>query len=139
MQRMLAASLVAVMAATACNGGTPVEDAGTTAAPDAACSPSGTELEVSSAAPGEPNAFSEECLAAPAGEEFTIRFENPDDEQHNIAIFEGTDATGENLFRGDIFEGGDTKTHRVDPLEAGIYFFHCDVHPEEMTGQFVVE
>jgi hypothetical protein len=35
--------------------------------------------------------------------------------------------------------GPDTAIYEVDPIEAGIYTFRCDVHPQAMFGQFVVE
>lgn len=75
----------------------------------------------------------------PAGQPSTITFENRDPGvQHNIAIFPSEDDLSEPLFRGDIISGPDTVTYEIPPLEAGTYYFHCDVHPQ-MSGRVVVE
>ena len=42
------------------------------------------------------------------------------------------------LFQGETFAGPDEQTYQVDPLQAGDFFFRCDVHPTQMTGTFVV-
>lgn len=98
------------------------------------CAPAGTELRV--AALGI--AFDARCLAAPAGQPFTIAFENLDvGIQHNVSIARD-EAFEDKVFAGDIFEGSETRTYRVGPLAAGNYFFRCDVHPVAMVGVFVV-
>jgi plastocyanin len=82
-------------------------------------------------------AFQQPCLVAAAGAPFTINFDNQDSGlQHNIAIFTNDTAT-DNLFRGDVITGVDTTTYDVKPLDAGSYFFHCDIHPT-MTGTLAV-
>jgi plastocyanin len=82
------------------------------------------------------------CISVPAGAPFQIRFDNQDDAtavgQHNIAIFPSANDLANPLFRGDLVSGPAEVTYDVDALEAGQYFFHCDVHPQ-MTGQVVAE
>lgn len=78
-------------------------------------------------------AFDTSCIDAPAREPFTIAFDNQDaGVQHNIAIYTD-DTAAENLFRGDIVTGPDQIDYTVPGLDAGEYFFQCDVHPT-MTG-----
>lgn len=82
--------------------------------------------------------FDTDCLAAPAGKPFTIVFDNQDPSiPHNLSIYTDDGAT-ESLYTGEIVTGPDVVTYRVDALEAGTYFFRCDVHPTTMTGTFVV-
>jgi len=93
------------------------------------CRPSAT-IHVSASG----DAFDTDCLAAPAGQEFDIVFDNEDTDQHNVAIYDGPDT----LFRGDIFQGPKTETYHVPALEPGSYTFQCDVHTF-MKGTFKVE
>lgn len=86
---------------------------------------------------GENIQFDEDTLETAAGEPFTITFDNQDDGiPHNVAIYE-TDAMQDALFEGEIFNGVETRTYEVDALEAGSYFFVCDVHPN-MNGTLEV-
>jgi plastocyanin len=78
-------------------------------------------------------AFQPTQLEAAAGEPLVINFDNRDSVQHNVAIFKGVDATGQNVFRGDLLTGPRTVTYQVPAQEPGSYFFLCDVHPT-MTG-----
>jgi plastocyanin len=81
--------------------------------------------------------FENGCLVAPAGKPFEITFDNEDaGVQHNIQIFTDSSAT-DSLFQGELVTGVATTTYPVDALDAGTYFFHCDVHPT-MTGQIAV-
>jgi plastocyanin len=75
----------------------------------------------------------------PTGGKVTIHFDNKDATvQHNIAVFKGTDATGDLIFRGDLVTGPATKDYTFDAPPPGTYFFHCDVHPTQMTGTITV-
>lgn len=99
----------------------------------ATCSPSGTSLSLVA----DNIRFDKECLAAPAGRPFTIAYENRQSLPHNLVILESHTAT-DVMFRADIFTGPRTVTLQVPALEAGTYAFHCEVHPSQMQGTFVV-
>jgi cytochrome c oxidase subunit 2 len=100
-----------------------------------------------SGCPNDPNplsissldiAFDKNCLAAPGGRPFQIKFDNEEAVPHNIAVFKGNDANGENVFRGEVFSGPREVDYPVRALQAGSYFFHCDVHPQAMKGKLIV-
>jgi plastocyanin len=92
----------------------------------ATCNPSGTELHIA-VLESRPGTFNTDCLAAPAGEPFTIQFDNQDTSSlgnHNIHIFGGGA-----LFVGDIARHGTSITYEVGALEAGTYQFRCGRAP----------
>jgi plastocyanin len=80
--------------------------------------------------------FDTGCIEVPAGEPFTIAFGNEDPDQHNVAIYQNDQDLTDPLFRGDIFGGPDTMDYSVPRLDAGEYYFQCDVHPT-MNGTVV--
>jgi plastocyanin len=83
-------------------------------------------------------AFSTTSLTLPSGKA-TIDFKNQDTSPHNVHIFDGADATGASLFAGEIVNPGGSAQYKVTGLVAGkTYFFHCDVHPAQMTGKVTV-
>jgi plastocyanin len=79
-------------------------------------------------------AFQPTHLTVPAGRPFTIRFDNRDTVQHNVAIYDDPGFSGEPLFNGEIVTGPIEVDYQVGPLEAGTYPFHCVVHPN-MIGE----
>ena len=103
------------------------------------CEPSGTTLTIAAPPGAAGNGFDTDCLAAPAGEAFTIDFDNQDTGQiHNVGIYQSPG--GEAFFQGETITAPDTATYEVEPIdEAGQYHFQCDVHPTTMTGTFVVQ
>lgn len=81
-------------------------------------------------------AFDVNELTVPAGEPFTIEFDNREAVAHNVAILKGT----EPLFQGEIFTGPGVRTYVVDALPPGEYTFICQVHPiAAMTGTLTVQ
>ena len=87
-------------------------------------------------------AFDPTCLVAPAGEDFTINFDNEDPAatvgQHNIAIaVDEASVLEDPIFDGELVTGPATVEYAVPAMDEGSYFFHCDVHPS-MTGALTV-
>jgi plastocyanin len=125
---------IAVAAVLAAGGGAGIRPA---AADDMkmgpTCSPAGTSLALTA----QDHKFDKGCLAVPAGDSFTIRFDNKDNDRHNVAILPSHTATT-TLFQGDIVAGPKSLTYNVPALKAGTYHFHCEVHPNLMNGVFVV-
>ena len=83
-------------------------------------------------------AFEQTELNAPAGTPFKIDFDNKDSGvPHNVTIHKDS-ATGQEVFKGDIFNGPAKRTYDVPALDAGAYAFVCTVHPN-MTGSLTVK
>jgi plastocyanin len=96
----------------------------------------GTELELAA----ENTSYDVSELTAPAGAEITLVFDNDDEGvQHNFSLYE-TEESEDPLFPGEIITGIDTVNYEFTaPEDPGTYHFHCDVHPTQMTGDFIVE
>jgi plastocyanin len=76
-------------------------------------------------------AFVQTTWAGPADTPFTIAFINSDaGVPHNIAL---KDSSGAEVWKGEIFNGVETRVYEVPALPAGQYTFICSVHPN-MTG-----
>jgi plastocyanin len=105
----------------------------TTSPADGAGSP--VELELVA----ENTSYDPTELMAPAGVEVTVVFDNDDpDIQHNFALFESEDALDDPIFTGETITGVDTTDYVFTaPQEPGTYFYHCDIHPTAMTGDFI--
>lgn len=109
-----------------------------------ACAPSGSSTAIAVAAPTGASAsgFDKKCLAVAAGKAFTVTFSNDDTGvPHNWALFSDAAATqrvGGAPSPGDIVAAGSKQTYNLKALQAGTYYFHCDIHPTTMNGTFVV-
>ena len=84
-------------------------------------------------------AFDAKTLTAPAGSTVVMTFVNKDNDMpHNFALYTDSTATTK-IFAGDFVTGPKTVTYTFTvPSKPGDYFFRCDIHPELMTGTFVV-
>jgi cytochrome c oxidase subunit 2 len=97
--------------------------------------PSGGAGQVTLELTAKDVAYDKQTLEAPADQPFTIKFQNNDQGiSHNVSIH---DASGQEVFKGEIFPGVDARTYPVQPLKAGTYTFSCTVHPA-MTGTLTV-
>jgi plastocyanin len=76
-------------------------------------------------------AFDTDTISMPADEPATLTFDNRDSQPHNIAIY-ADDSLSEAFFQGEIVTA-ETVEYPIPPLEAGEYYFQCDVHPS-MNG-----
>ncbi|MFB3764781.1 MAG: cupredoxin domain-containing protein [Methanotrichaceae archaeon] len=85
-------------------------------------------------------AFDKNTITVPAGAKVTINFNNKDSGvPHNFAAYTDSSATT-TIFKGNVITGPAKTTYVFTaPSQAGTYFFRCDIHPTQMTGQFVVE
>lgn len=116
----LAGALIAVLAACGSSTARPAVD------PDSA------DVTVTST----DMVFDTDTITVAAGEAFTVALVNEDAMPHNIAMYTD-DSASESLFVGDMVTDG-TITYEIHALDAGEYFFRCDLHPD-MIGTFVVE
>jgi plastocyanin len=84
--------------------------------------------------------FDQDTITVPAGARVVMEFINHDPDPHNFALYETEEAQNV-IFQGEIITGPDeTITYEFDaPEEPGTYFFRCDPHPVQMTGQFIVQ
>lgn len=111
------------------SGGPPASAGGGTAGGGATPAPSLPAADVTVTA--ENIAFTETSLTIPAGKPFTLAFDNRDaGTTHNVAIH---DASGAELFKGEIITGPKVVVYNVPAIPAGTYTFVCSVHPN-MTG-----
>lgn len=86
-------------------------------------------------------AFDKDCLSEPANKPFTVTFDNQDaGVPHNVVFFKGSNAQAPLAFRGGLpFPGPKVEAYHVPALAPGRYFYHCDAHPDSMTGTLVVK
>jgi plastocyanin len=84
--------------------------------------------------------FDLSVLEVAAGKAFSIVLDNQDDGiPHNVAIHEGdAENVGAEIWKGDLFEGVETRTYSVPALDAGTYAFICSIHPN-MVGTLTVK
>lgn len=127
------------------NGGTPGSP-GPSAGSGAPPPTSGASGGQPSGAPGSPPpdggpadvtvqakdiAFVESTWTGPAGKPFKLAFDNEDaGVPHNIAI---KDASGAEVFKGEVFNGPETRVYDIPELPAGQYTYVCSVH-SNMSG-----
>jgi plastocyanin len=84
--------------------------------------------------------FNVRTITVPVDAEVTLILDNQDaGVPHNFALY--TDSTTRtSLYVGPIFTGIETREDTFrGPATPGNYFFRCDVHPDTMTGTFVVQ
>ena len=104
------------------------------------CEPEGADVTVTAEPGASANGFEEDCLAAASGQAFSVTFGNNDDGvPHNWTLY--ADNSAEEVLGGagsatEIITGPDETTYDVDALDAGQFYFQCDLHTN-MNGTFV--
>jgi len=116
------AALAAVLAA--CSG--------TSAAPTPAPSADPDALRISS----KDLTFSTDRLVALAGKAFQIVYDNQESAPHNVAIY-ADQGYSQKVLVEEPFSGPKVVTYSVPALDAGTYFFRCDLHTD-MKGTIEV-
>lgn len=136
---ILAVLLLSTLAFTACSSGDDDDD-GNGATQTGAGAQTGAEGgSTMLTIVAESNRFDKDELRAPANTEVTLELENKDaGVLHNVSIYESSDVS-ETIYQGELFTGEATQTYTFETPDAGEYFFRCDVHPDTMTGTFIVE
>jgi plastocyanin len=81
--------------------------------------------------------FNTQCLAAPANQPFTITYDIRGG-RHGLQVLESHTATT-SFFEVEPTQGPTTVTVPGRALPPGKYAFHCQVHPQTMSGTFVVK
>ncbi|HZA20907.1 MAG TPA: cupredoxin domain-containing protein [Actinomycetota bacterium] len=74
--------------------------------------------------------FAETSLSVPAGEEVEVQFTNEGEAEHSFTV--------EDLEVEVEADGGESATTTFT-ADAGTYEFHCEYHPDQMTGELTVE
>jgi plastocyanin len=84
-------------------------------------------------------AFNTSKITVPAGSSVTINFDNRDPNiPHNFAAYTDNSAN-KAIFIGEIITGPSKIAYTFTaPTAPGSYFFRCDIHPSQMTGDLVV-
>jgi plastocyanin len=83
--------------------------------------------------------FTTRSLTAAAGQPVQLTFDNKDaGVLHDVAFYTNSSATTL-IYQTDMTTGPAVKTFDFTaPTAPGNYFFRCNVHPDTMTGSFVV-
>jgi mono/diheme cytochrome c family protein/plastocyanin len=117
--------------ATPAAGGTPAAAAATPTAPAGS-----TELKLVA----KNLALDAATLTGVAGKELTVTYDNQDaGTPHNIHFFKGADGTAPSIANTDMAAGPVVQTLKIGPLDAGSYYYQCDVHPTTMIGVLTVQ
>ena len=84
--------------------------------------------------------FDKTTLSAPAGQPVQLTMRNRDASiPHNVAIYTNR-SVSQSIFKGDLNTGPGDQVYSIQPISnPGTYFFRCDVHPDTMTGNFVIQ
>ena len=84
--------------------------------------------------------FDKPTLEAPPNTQVTFTFTNAGKIKHNLHFLDK--ANGKTLVdgaEGKFIDGGQSEKLSFKTPAAGTYYFQCDLHPDQMTGTFVVK
>ena len=127
---IVATPAVVSMARSAFGSGSGAGAGGGAGGPGA--SPSAGPLSPQVAVSADQLRFDVAEIRVPAGQQLTITFTNKEAAPHNVSIYDSSARTN-TFLKGDLLRAAGTITYSVPPLDAGQYYFQCDVHPD-MNG-----
>ena len=132
MRRSVMMTALALLAA-ACGGDQPGESAG----PSRPVQPGDCVEIIAGDGSASVGYFTDSVEVEADGRPITICFDNRDEGvPHNIAI--ATEHGGELLFSGEVVEGPAIVRYELPDLEPMTYHYHCEVHPDTMTGTLAI-
>ncbi len=100
-------------------------------APGGSGAPAGSPVTADATVHAQGIAYVDTTFTAPAGKPFTLAFVNEDPgTPHNIEL---KNAAGGVAYKGEIFNGVETRVYDVPALPAGTYPYVCSIH-SNMTG-----
>ena len=70
--------------------------------------------------------------------EYTIRIDNPTDEEHELIITSESDGKQSAIAEGPEIEPGDNGEFKFTASQAGELGYHCEYHPDQMNGTITV-
>ncbi len=85
--------------------------------------------------------FDKNTITVPAGASVIVNFNNKDSGiPHNFSVYQNlSGGQTKPVFVGNVITGPATTTYSFTAPAAGnTYFFDCDIHPQIMTGAFIV-
>jgi hypothetical protein len=143
-------AIAAVTVFAACGGGgddavqdgeTGVTGEAATSAPPPTPTPTQDAVEVGGGEPVELKlivrvGFLRQRFEVPPGAEISLTFVNDDPVPHNFSLYVD-EQMDESIFVGDRILSGTTTYEFGAPVEPGVYYFVCDIHPI-MNGDFIV-
>ncbi len=83
-------------------------------------------------------AFDQSTIRVQAGAQVTLIFDNKDSVSHNFALYTDSSAATA-IFKGDVVSAKTITYQFTAPSTVGTFFFRCDIHPQAMTGKFIVQ
>ena len=134
---LLVASTLVLGVVAACSDDDDEEDDGGQPAATTAAAGGGASDSVT--VEGKDFSFDPDTFTVAAGKEVTITLDNTGSAPHTIDVYtdeEYTDAV-DGAETGNV-DGGETGEFKAT-FEGGEYYFRCEVHPSQMTGEFEAE
>jgi uncharacterized cupredoxin-like copper-binding protein len=70
--------------------------------------------------------------------EYTIKIDNPTDEEHQLVIDSGADGKASEITKGHEVKPGKSDEFKFTANQAGELGYHCKYHPDQMNGTITV-
>jgi plastocyanin len=70
--------------------------------------------------------------------EYTIKIDNPTDEEHELIIDSEAHARTNEIAKGPEIEPGENGEFKFTPNQVGELSYHCEYHPDQMNGTITV-